>query len=343
MEKTIKARIQHKHDIEANWLKATNFTPLDSEIIVYDPDENYDYPRIKIGDGETNVNILPFINKDYAKISDIPTKPSDIGAQPAGNYLTSIPSEYVTENELNDKGYLTSYTETDPTVPAWAKQPTKPTYTAAEVGAVSQDNLQAATNEALAQAKASGEFDGMQGPVGPQGEKGEQGEQGPAGPSGEKGDPGNPGIYYGEVQPTDESHPVWIDPTGQVDTLGFVTSVAGVSPDATGNVALTADDVGAATKEYVDGKATSDTTATIPASGWVGPGPYTQTISVARLTDGGRCMVHPDYGDDTSANLAMKEACACVSYAKRDGQNLTFTCLEDKPTVDINAILEVYV
>ena len=35
----------------------------------------------------------------------------------------------------NDKGYLTSYTETDPTVPAWAKQPNKPTYAASEVGA----------------------------------------------------------------------------------------------------------------------------------------------------------------------------------------------------------------
>lgn len=35
----------------------------------------------------------------------------------------------------NDAGYLTSYTESDPTVPAWAKEPNKPTYTASEVGA----------------------------------------------------------------------------------------------------------------------------------------------------------------------------------------------------------------
>lgn len=35
---------------------------------------------------------------------------------------------------------LQSYTETDPTVPAWAKSPTKPTYTAAEVGALSLDD-----------------------------------------------------------------------------------------------------------------------------------------------------------------------------------------------------------
>ena len=30
----------------------------------------------------------------------------------------------------NDSGYLTSYTETDPTVPSWAKASTKPSYTA---------------------------------------------------------------------------------------------------------------------------------------------------------------------------------------------------------------------
>lgn len=35
---------------------------------------------------------------------------------------------------------LQSYTETDPTVPAWAKTPTKPTYTASEVGALSIDD-----------------------------------------------------------------------------------------------------------------------------------------------------------------------------------------------------------
>jgi len=36
----------------------------------------------------------------------------------------------------NDTGYITGYTETDPTVPAWAKNAVKPTYTASEVGAL---------------------------------------------------------------------------------------------------------------------------------------------------------------------------------------------------------------
>lgn len=93
MEKTMKARVQHKHDVEANWLKATNFTPLASEIIIYDPDENYDYPRIKIGDGKTNINALPFVTKDYAKISDIPTKPEDIGALPDSTVIPGALSD----------------------------------------------------------------------------------------------------------------------------------------------------------------------------------------------------------------------------------------------------------
>ena len=42
----------------------------------------------------------------------------------------------------NDKGYLTG--ETDPSVPAWAKNPTKPTYTASEVGAIASSQKGAA-------------------------------------------------------------------------------------------------------------------------------------------------------------------------------------------------------
>ena len=59
---TLRTRLVNKHDIEANWLKATNFTPLQGELIVYDVDENYNYERIKMGDGVTNVNELPFIS-----------------------------------------------------------------------------------------------------------------------------------------------------------------------------------------------------------------------------------------------------------------------------------------
>jgi len=48
--------------------------------------------------------------------------------------LPAIPTK-VSELQ-NDSGFITGYTETDPTVPAWAKASTKPSYTASEVGAV---------------------------------------------------------------------------------------------------------------------------------------------------------------------------------------------------------------
>lgn len=41
----------------------------------------------------------------------------------------------------NDKGYLTDYTETDPTVPSWAKASSKPSYTKNEVGLGNVDNV----------------------------------------------------------------------------------------------------------------------------------------------------------------------------------------------------------
>ena len=59
--------------------------------------------------------------------------------------------------------------ETDPTVPAWAKAENKPEYTAEEVGALSADALPGAIDQALAQAKESGEFDGADGAPGADG------------------------------------------------------------------------------------------------------------------------------------------------------------------------------
>ena len=46
----------------------------------------------------------------------------------------------------NDKGYITGYTETDPTVPSWAKAASKPSYTASEVGAAASSHNHGAGN-----------------------------------------------------------------------------------------------------------------------------------------------------------------------------------------------------
>ena len=108
----------------------------------------------------------------------------------------------------------------------------------------------------------------------------------------------------------------------------------------------------AANKGYVDRSiddailyiSTAAVTLSLPASGWAGDSaPYTQTVKMNALPDLRRVMFYPAYGDNIDANLAMRDACACVSYADRNGKNVTFTCLEDKPSVDINVIAEVYV
>mgnify|MGYP003288875971 CR=1 FL=1 len=58
--KLVKTRIQNKHDIEANWNNAS-FVPYAGELIIYDPDSTYSYPRFKIGDGTRTVGALPFM------------------------------------------------------------------------------------------------------------------------------------------------------------------------------------------------------------------------------------------------------------------------------------------
>lgn len=238
-----------------NWNKAINFIPKAGEIIIYEEDDTHSYARIKIGDGKTNVNSLPFsagsiatsttdglmsstdkikldsLEEDFATKTyvdsaitgiQIPDVEAQINAHNTSDtahndirllidglatrlntladsddttldqmselvaYIKSNKTliEEVTTNKVNvsdiiddlttnvtnkplsaaqgvalkalidaitvptkvseltnDKGYLTSYTETDPTVPAWAKASTKPTYTKSEVGLGNVDNV----------------------------------------------------------------------------------------------------------------------------------------------------------------------------------------------------------
>lgn len=60
-------------------------------------------------------------------------------AQPISNKGIDITVPTAVSDLADDVGYLTK--ESDPTVPAWAKASTKPTYTAAEVGALSDDTV----------------------------------------------------------------------------------------------------------------------------------------------------------------------------------------------------------
>ncbi len=61
-----KVRIQHTHDTAERWDAKGESKPKIGEFIVYDPDYDsttqtgHQYPRFKIGDGNTTLNALPF-------------------------------------------------------------------------------------------------------------------------------------------------------------------------------------------------------------------------------------------------------------------------------------------
>lgn len=92
-------------------------------------------------------------------------------------------------------------------------------------------------------------------------------------------------------------------------------------------------------KSYVD---TVVRSAKLTATGWSGTeAPFTQNVIVDVLTDARTVDIYPAYSGVYAEELAMMEACACVSHAKRSGNVVTFTCLEYKPTGDIDIRVEV--
>ena len=117
--KEIKGRFIQKHDIEANWKLATNFSPLFGEIIIYDADENYAYDRIKVGDGKTNVNDLPFmslnVNQLQQKEEDMLILggglATEIGTPPTANEEVAIipASSQDSILTIKDKMYIVKY------------------------------------------------------------------------------------------------------------------------------------------------------------------------------------------------------------------------------------------
>lgn len=127
----------------------SNIQKLTSQIVDELPTENIDSSviyLIKIGDTSAYMQHM-YINSawaelgstqvdlsDYYKKTEIDTKLADKADK---TELPTVPT--LISAFTNDKGYMTEFTETDPTVPAWAKAENKPNYTAAEVHALPDD------------------------------------------------------------------------------------------------------------------------------------------------------------------------------------------------------------
>lgn len=92
-EKNIKVRLQQKHDTSANWALATNFKPKTGELIIYD-----DLKKMKVGDGETLVNNLPFLSAEVS--------------QPDYNQNDSTASDYIKNRPFYDVGEAILFEQT---------------------------------------------------------------------------------------------------------------------------------------------------------------------------------------------------------------------------------------
>ena len=64
----IKEQTLIKKDTSTNWNKAKNFIPKENEVLIY---TDFNPNRVKIGNGKTKVNDLPFVdNNEYSVEED---------------------------------------------------------------------------------------------------------------------------------------------------------------------------------------------------------------------------------------------------------------------------------
>ena len=115
-QKALKTRVQLKSDTEVNWAKSVligeggtkgdghSFVPLLGELIVFTHDTTHPFSRLKVGDGVTNVMLLPFIDAGTIGGETIPVPESEI-------YCYANNNRFPAQGELN-KLYIALDTST---------------------------------------------------------------------------------------------------------------------------------------------------------------------------------------------------------------------------------------
>ena len=83
-------------------------------------------------------------------------------------------------------------------------------------------------------------------------------------------------------------------------------------------------------------KSTVRKTVTLLANNWSAKAPYTQTITFFDVNfDDLKIDVHVAYTGNKASDLELSKGYSCVSYVKKDGNSITFSCLKNKPAIDI--------
>lgn len=112
---------------------------------------------------------------------------------------------------------------------------------------------------------------------------------------------------------------------------------AQTSADEAKNMAQTAQETAdkAVTADYVDSKH-FEATVTLTASGWSGT-PYKQMVTLEGIKE----TDNPHFTALLNGNVSIKEAFALVDELETAEGLLTFTCLGEKPEMDLTILLEV--
>ena len=84
-----------------------------------------------------------------------------------------------------------------------------------------------------------------------------------------------------------------------------------------------------------------DYTCTFKATDWSSSAPYTQTVNVAGVTASINPRIDIIVSDGVSLGIKEEVAFACVTRGVTGDGTLTLYCYEEKPTVDMNIIIEV--
>lgn len=75
---------------------------------------------------------------------------------------------------------------------------------------------------------------------------------------------------------------------------------------------------------------------------WTGEAPpYTQTVALPGILESDTPHITPVYSEALETALTQKEGWSMISAARSGENQLTFTCLEEKPAVEIPIQVEV--
>lgn len=98
-EKLIQTRIIHKHAQQSDWDDAS-LVPKQAELLIYDSDENHNFPRFKLGDGTSLARELPFLltNPVFVGTTEEYNVANDAGLVPVGTIVILTDDEDGNDN-----------------------------------------------------------------------------------------------------------------------------------------------------------------------------------------------------------------------------------------------------